>query len=115
MLGVACPREEIAGAVGLSVEEIDGRTPVQQVSAGTSAIVVPLKSLDSLRRCRFDLGAFAGLAAEGFPPLLYLFCRVSKGAPAHGPTIQMIRAVGRASGVKSTWTRLATLNDCTSA
>ena len=33
------------------------------------------RSLDALRRSRLDLETFAPLAAEGFPPLVYLFCR----------------------------------------
>lgn len=75
-LGATCPRESIAAAVGLSPEDIDSSVPVQQVSAGsTSAMIVPLCSLDALRRSRLDLAAFAPLQAEGFPPLVYLFCR----------------------------------------
>ncbi|HEY9145455.1 MAG TPA: PhzF family phenazine biosynthesis protein, partial [Thiobacillus sp.] len=43
--------------------------------AGISAMIVPLRSLDALRRCKLDLDVFAPLAAQGFPPLVYLFCR----------------------------------------
>jgi trans-2,3-dihydro-3-hydroxyanthranilate isomerase len=74
MLGATCARERIAPALGVSTEDIETRGPVQQVSAGTSAMIVPLRSLEALRRSRLDLGAFAPLAAEGFPPLVYLFC-----------------------------------------
>ncbi|MBI5109498.1 MAG: PhzF family phenazine biosynthesis protein [Rhodocyclales bacterium] len=64
----------IAAALGISVADIDIRFPVQQMAAGTSAMIVPLRSLDALRRCRLNLAAYAGLAADGFPPLVYLFC-----------------------------------------
>ena len=74
-LGPTCAREPIAAALGVSPEDIETRTPVQQISAGTSAMIVPLRSLDALRRSKLDLDAFAALAAEGFPPLVYLFCR----------------------------------------
>ena len=47
---------------------------MQELSAGTSAIIVPLRSLEALQRSWLDLAAFAPLAAEGFPPLVYLFC-----------------------------------------
>ncbi|HMM46889.1 MAG TPA: PhzF family phenazine biosynthesis protein [Thiobacillaceae bacterium] len=70
-----CTPERMATAVGLPVQDIDTSFPVQQFSAGTSAMLVPLRSLDALRRSRLDLDAFAGLASEGFPPLVYLFCR----------------------------------------
>ncbi|WP_147070543.1 PhzF family phenazine biosynthesis protein [Sulfuriferula plumbiphila] len=74
-LGMTCDREPIAAALGVSPEDIEASFPVQQISAGTSAMIVPLRSLDALRRSKLDLDAFATLGAEGFPPLVYLFCR----------------------------------------
>ena len=38
-------------------------------------MIVPLRSLDALRRSKLDIDAFAPLAAAGLPPLMYLFCR----------------------------------------
>jgi trans-2,3-dihydro-3-hydroxyanthranilate isomerase len=72
--GQTCSRERIATALGISPDDIETRAPVQQFSAGTSAIIVPLRGLDALQRSRLDLAAFASLAGEGFPPLTYLFC-----------------------------------------
>jgi trans-2,3-dihydro-3-hydroxyanthranilate isomerase len=77
-LGKTCAPERIAAAVGVSPEDIDADFPVQQFSAGTSAMIVPLRSLDALRRSRLALDAYAALAAEGFPPLVYLFCRETR-------------------------------------
>ncbi len=74
-LGPTCRREPMAAALGLSPEDIVTASPVQQLSAGTAAMIVPLRSLDALRRARLDLAAYAPLANEGFPPLVYLFCR----------------------------------------
>src|SRR5688572_31162695 len=74
LLGPTCAVERIAAELGLSPEDIETRVPVQQLSADTSAIIVPLRNLEALRRSRLDLEAFAPLAAEGFPPLVYLFC-----------------------------------------
>ena len=73
-LGPCCAPERVAAALGLTMDDIETRTPVQQCGAGTSAIIVPLRSLDALRRSQLDLAAFAPLAGEGFPPLVYLFC-----------------------------------------
>jgi trans-2,3-dihydro-3-hydroxyanthranilate isomerase len=73
-LGPTCPRKRIAAALGVSPEDIVTQTPVQQLSAGTSAMIVPLRSLEALRRSRLDLETFAPLASQGFPPLVYLFC-----------------------------------------
>ena len=74
-LGPTCRREPMALALGLSPDDIDTASPVQQLSAGTAAMIVPLRSLDALRRARLDLAAYAPLATEGFPRLIYLFCR----------------------------------------
>ena len=74
-LGATCARESIAAALGLSPHDIDARSPVQQASAGTAAMIVPLASLDALRRCQLDLDAYAPLTARGFPSLVYLFSR----------------------------------------
>jgi trans-2,3-dihydro-3-hydroxyanthranilate isomerase len=73
-LGPTCAPERIAIALGILPDDIQARSPVQKVSAGTSAIIVPLRSLEALRRSRLDLAAFAPLASEGFPALVYLFC-----------------------------------------
>jgi trans-2,3-dihydro-3-hydroxyanthranilate isomerase len=73
-LGKTCSHERIAAALGLSPEDILTHTPIQQCSAGASALIVPLRSLDAVRRSRLDLEAFAPLADEGFPRLVYLFC-----------------------------------------
>ena len=73
-LGKTCAPERMAAAVGVSPQDIDTRFPVQQFSAGTSAMIVPLRSLDALRRSKLDLDAFSDLASEGFPSLVYLFC-----------------------------------------
>lgn len=73
---VAAPR--MAAALGISAADIDSRFPVQKMSAGTAAMIVPVVGLDALRRCRLDLQAYEALAAEGFPPLVYLFCNETR-------------------------------------
>lgn len=74
-LGEKCAAERIAVALGVLPDDIDPAYPVQQCSAGTSATIVPLRSLDALRRSRLNLEAFAPLREEGFAPLVYVFCR----------------------------------------
>jgi trans-2,3-dihydro-3-hydroxyanthranilate isomerase len=73
-LGRICTREQIAAAMQLSPSEIDVKAPVQQLTAGVSAILVPLRNLAALKKSRLHLEAFASLAHEGFSPLIYLFC-----------------------------------------
>lgn len=72
-LGAHAPAPAVAAALGLDVEDIDTATPVQMVSAGTAAVIVPLRTIDALRRSRLDLERYQELAAHGFPPLLYQF------------------------------------------
>ena len=81
-LGAKCPRERIAAALGVALDDIETQPPVQVLSASTSALLVPLRGLDALRRSWLDLEAFAPLAREGFPPLVYVFCRETH-APAN--------------------------------
>lgn len=74
-LGGVCERATMAAALGLDEADLADDGPIQQVSAGTSAMIVPLRSLEALRRASLDLDAYAPLLARGFPPLTYLFCR----------------------------------------
>lgn len=74
LLGPRCAADRIAAALGLLPEDIETKAPVQQLSAGTSAMIVPLRSLKALQRSQLNLEAFASLAREGFPSLVYLFC-----------------------------------------
>ena len=80
--GPTCDPARMAATLGLAPADIDARWPAQQFGAGTAAMVVPLASLDALRRARLDLAAYAPLAAEGRPPLTYLFCRETRAPGA---------------------------------
>ena len=43
---------DIAASLGLREEDLDDRYPAQEVSTGLPFAIVPLKSLDALKRCR---------------------------------------------------------------
>ncbi|MBX7153124.1 PhzF family phenazine biosynthesis protein [bacterium] len=77
-IGETCPAESMAAALHLSAEDIDAKAPVCKMSAGTSAMIVPLRSIDALYRSTLDLPLYAGLAGRGFPPLIYLFCNQTR-------------------------------------
>ena len=72
-LGAVTQAEPVANALGLLVEDIDATVPIQMVSAGTAAIMVPLRSLNALKKCMFNLEKYSPMLAAGFPPLIYLF------------------------------------------
>ncbi len=63
-----------ARILGLSVDEIDHRFPVQEVSTGLPVVVTPLKSLEAVRRVRVDAPLlsrqFDSFAARG----ILVFC-----------------------------------------
>lgn len=73
-LGASCNNQQMATALGISKEDIAADYPIQQISANTSAMIVPLRSLEALKRCKLNLDAYAPLAARNFPPLVYAFC-----------------------------------------
>ena len=63
---------EMAGILRLEPDDLHDRHPVQKVSTGLPAIIVPLKSLDALRRCRVDRELYQEVAGAGMN--LYVFC-----------------------------------------
>lgn len=79
-LGKVLPHDLVCESLGLTVDDLDSALPVQVVSAGTAALMVPLKSADALFRARLDLAQHAALADQGIPKLVYLFCRETRQA-----------------------------------
>ena len=79
-LGARFPAAATAKALGLRAREIDDGFPVQVASAGTRALMVPLRSLESLQRARLDASQLAPLVAAGAPALAYLFCPAARTA-----------------------------------
>lgn len=74
-LGPVHAPEAVASALGFAAADIDAGHPIQTVSAGVSALIVPLRGLQALRRNAVSGEAFARLAALGLPSLVYLYCR----------------------------------------
>ncbi|HEX2739699.1 MAG TPA: PhzF family phenazine biosynthesis protein [Rubrobacter sp.] len=65
------------GVLDLDEADLDDLYPVQEVSTGLPAIIVPLRSLDALRRCRFDRDRYLELGGSG--KNLYAYCPESHG------------------------------------
>jgi len=80
-LGASCAPEDLAPALGLSPDDLAGESPAQAADAGVRFTLVPLRSLDALRRARFDPRAFEPFAARGLPPFVYLFCCAGRRPP----------------------------------
>lgn len=79
-LGPMPEPQRVAKALGLSRQDLATVAPPQMVSGGISAIIVPLNSLDALRRSQLDLEAFSPLAESGYSPLVYAFTRETREA-----------------------------------
>jgi trans-2,3-dihydro-3-hydroxyanthranilate isomerase len=63
---------QMALAINLEKTDIDDRFPVQEVSTGLPALIVPLRDLDALKRCRVDWERYADVVGPGMN--LYVFC-----------------------------------------
>lgn len=62
----------MARVLRLEPDDLDDSHPVQGVSTGLPAIIVPLRTLDALRRCRVDWDLYRASAGAG--ENLYVFC-----------------------------------------
>jgi trans-2,3-dihydro-3-hydroxyanthranilate isomerase len=76
-------RANIAGALGLEPSDLDESLPIQSVSTGNLMLVVPVRSLEALGRCRPEstsiVAAYQGAGATG----CYAFTRETlDGSPS---------------------------------
>lgn len=70
--GAALDSAPFARALDLETSDLDDRFPVQEVSTGLPALIVPLRNLGALQRCRVDWERYVELAGPG--KNLYVFC-----------------------------------------
>jgi trans-2,3-dihydro-3-hydroxyanthranilate isomerase len=61
-----------ARTLNLETADLDDRSPVQEVSTGLPALIVPLRDLNALRRCKVDWERYAEVADPA--KNLYVFC-----------------------------------------
>ena len=62
----------LARTLNLETADLDHHHPVQEVSTGLPALIVPLRDLDALRRCKVDWERYTEVAGTG--KNLYVFC-----------------------------------------
>jgi len=58
-------RGTVARAFGLHPSDLDERLPVAEVSTGLPFIIVPLRSMNAVKRARIDKASFLALARDG--------------------------------------------------
>ncbi len=70
-LGQTHPPEQLAEIVGLAAGDVDGRFPVQDASIGVSFTIIPVRTLDAMRRARFNRAAYERQAGARNPQFLF--------------------------------------------
>lgn len=75
--------EEVALVLNLNVSDFDTRFPIQEVSTGLPFLLVPLKTLDAVRRAYIDLPALKNLIAALDAKMIFLFCAETYSAAHH--------------------------------
>jgi trans-2,3-dihydro-3-hydroxyanthranilate isomerase len=72
--------KKISSLLNLHPNEIDNRFPIEEVSTGLPHILVPLSSLDSLRRARVNKDKYFDFIKNRWAKPILIFC-----AEAHNP------------------------------
>ena len=70
--GATLDTARVARSLNLETADLDDHYPVQEVSTGLPALIVPLRDLDALRRCKVDWERYTEVAGSG--KNLYVFC-----------------------------------------
>jgi len=65
--------ETVAEVLGIDATEIDDNHPVREVSTGLPAVIVPLESLDPVRRVSLDREAYDEFVAESGAKVVHAF------------------------------------------
>lgn len=68
------PPERLVPVLGVTLEDIDGRAPIETVSTGLDHVIVPLRTMDALRRVCIDRKCYDGLFAGSTPGVILVFC-----------------------------------------
>jgi len=69
--GITLEARRVAPVLGLEKGDLDPRFPVQEVSTGIPFVIVPVKTLEAVKRSGFRADKSAGLTAEGKAFLLF--------------------------------------------
>ena len=64
----------IADVLSLRIDDIDTRWPVEEVSTGLPHLIVPLKSLDVLRRVCIQKDSYDNLTENAWAKIILTFC-----------------------------------------
>ena len=71
----------LAAVLGLGVDDIDARFPVQEVSTGLPFFIIPLKQLAALQRAKVQQERYFDLIRDTVAKGLLIFCPEAHAAP----------------------------------
>jgi trans-2,3-dihydro-3-hydroxyanthranilate isomerase len=66
--------ETLAPVLGLDVNELDGRFPIQEVSTGLPFFIVPLKTIGALKKAKIDTRGYFDLVKDTEAKGILVFC-----------------------------------------
>jgi len=66
--------ESISEVLSLDAEDVDNRFPIQDVSTGVPCIIVPLKTLDAVKRARIDRDKYFKFIKDKQAKTILVFC-----------------------------------------
>ncbi len=73
-------RADLAAMVGLAADELDAELPVEIVSAGVPYHIIPVRTLDSMKRSVLDLGTWKRMLGDSAAHHVCLVSREAEGA-----------------------------------
>ena len=91
----AFERAEIERALGLATEDIDESLPIEVVSTGIPILVVPVRTLSALSRCRVNAALLGEAYTRAGATLCYAFTRETReGSPSEAHARSFVPEAG---------------------
>ncbi len=56
---------DVANMLGLSLDDMDTRFPIQEASTGVGSVIAPLKTIDAVKRAKMNLDVFMRMIEDG--------------------------------------------------
>ena len=111
LFGATTDAATMSAVLGVEPGDVDAAFPIQEVSTGLPAWIVPLLSIDAVRRARLDVGRYESLIESSEAKNILLFSRETE-APENQLHVRMFAhhfgvpedpATGSANGCLAGW------------
>ncbi len=66
--------EDVNKMIGLAAEDIHTNFPIQEVSTGLPHLIIPLKTIDGLKRVKIDRERYSEYIKNSFAKVILVFC-----------------------------------------